>query len=123
VFVVSEREYSLEDIGQIVRKFVEERDWQGFQKPSALAISIAIETGELLEMFQWLTDEEINDLLEKQDYRDKLADEIADVMIYILRLSDVAGINPTHALLRKMEKNHDKYPLEDWKGKIPDKVR
>ncbi|MHA2163206.1 MAG: nucleotide pyrophosphohydrolase, partial [Candidatus Thorarchaeota archaeon] len=72
---MSEREYSLEDIRQIIRKFVEERDWQDFQKPSALAISIAIEVGELLEMFQWLTDEEISDLLGKQDYRDKLADE------------------------------------------------
>ncbi|MHA2462257.1 MAG: nucleotide pyrophosphohydrolase, partial [Candidatus Thorarchaeota archaeon] len=116
---MSEREYSLEDIRQIVRKFVEERDWQGFQKPSALAVSIAIEIGELLEMFQWLTDEEISDLLEEQDYRTKLADEIADVIIYLLRLSDVAGINPTQALLRKMEKNRKKYPLEDWKGKIP----
>ena len=64
---VSKREHTLEDIRQIIRKFVEERDWQGFQKPSALAISIAIETGELLEMFQWLADEEIRDLIQTRN--------------------------------------------------------
>ena len=115
--------HSLEDLMALVREFVQERDWEGFQKPSSLAISAAIETGELLERFQWLTHEEITELLKNEDYRMSVADEIADVMIYVLRLADTIGIEPSRAILRKLEKNKSKYPVEDWKGKIPDKVR
>ena len=115
--------HSLEDLMALVREFVQERDWEGFQKPSSLAISAAIETGELLERFQWLTHEEITELLKNEDYRMSVADEIADVMIYMLRLADTIGIEPSRAILRKLEKNKSKYPVEDWKGKIPDKVR
>ncbi len=79
--------------------------------------------GELLERFQWLSHEDIAELLSKDDYRMSIEDEIADVMIYMIRLADTIGIKPTQAILRKLEKNKAKYPVEDWKGKIPDKVR
>ncbi|MCK5239910.1 MAG: nucleotide pyrophosphohydrolase [Candidatus Thorarchaeota archaeon] len=115
--------HSLEDLMALVREFVQERDWEGFQKPSSLAISAAIETGELLERFQWLTHEEIAEHLKNEDYRLSVEDEIADVMIYMIRLADTIGIEPSRAILRKLEKNKSKYPVEDWKGKIPDKVR
>ncbi|MHA2425403.1 MAG: nucleotide pyrophosphohydrolase [Candidatus Thorarchaeota archaeon] len=114
---------TLEDIMTLVRKFVQERDWEGFQKPSSLALSAAIEVGELLERFQWLTHEEIAELLEKEDYRRSIEDEIADVMIYMIRIADTIGIRPTDAILSKLEKNKSKYPVDEWKGKIPDKIR
>ncbi len=107
----------------LVREFVQARNWEGFQKPSSLAVSAAIETGELLERFQWLTHEEIAELLNDEDYRISIEDEIADVMIYMIRLADTIGIEPTRAILRKLKKNESKYPVKDWKGKIPDKVR
>jgi dCTP diphosphatase len=115
--------YSLEDLMFIIREFIEERNWQSFQKPASLAMSAAIELGELLELFQWLTHDEIDTQLEKEEYRESLADEIADVFIYLLRIADTASISPTNAILDKIQKNAQKYPVKDWRGKIPDKVR
>lgn len=114
---------SLEELMTLIRHFVQERDWEGFQKPAALAMSASIEMGELLERFQWLSDDEIIKLLEDSMYRESLADEIADVVVYMLRLCDTTGIDPTDAILRKLEKNKQKYPLDEWKGRIPDKIR
>ncbi|TFF96743.1 nucleotide pyrophosphohydrolase [Candidatus Thorarchaeota archaeon] len=107
----------------VIREFVEERDWTQFQKPRALAISAAVEMGELLELFQWRTDQEVSQRLEDKAYRDELADEIADVMIYLIRIADTAGISPTEAILTKMESNREKYPVEEYRGKIPEKIR
>ena len=118
-----EGSYSLEDLMVLIRKFIEKRDWQGFQKPVSLAMSAVIELGELLELFQWLTHEEIDEQLESEEYRMLLAEELADVFIYLLRIADTTSINPTQAILEKMKKNDKKYPMEEWRGKIPDKVR
>jgi NTP pyrophosphatase (non-canonical NTP hydrolase) len=115
--------YSLEELMAQIREFIDERDWQGFQKPASLASSAVIELGELLELFQWLTHEEINAQLENAEYREKLAEELADVLIYLLRIADTTSIDPTDAILKKMKKNAEKYPVKDWRGKIPDKVR
>lgn len=106
----------------LIREFILERDWQGFQKPSSLALSAVVELGELLELFQWLTHDEITVQLENDEYREKLAEELADVFIYLLRIADTTSIDPTVAILDKMKKNAKKYPVKDWHGKIPDKV-
>ena len=119
----SDESYTLEEITTLIRAFVIERNWESFQKPSALAVSAAIEMGELLEKFQWLTTDEISELLGNSEYREGLADELADVMIYLLRIFDTTGINPTESIIQKMKKNELKYPAEEWKDKIPDKVR
>lgn len=114
---------TLEDVMVIIRDFVEERDWTRFQKPRALAISAAIEMGELLELFQWRTDDEISELLKDDKYRASLAAEIADVMIYLIRIADTAGISPSEAILTKMTSNREKYPAKDYRGKIPEKFK
>ena len=120
---MEEGRYSLEDLMVIIRKFIEERDWQEFQKPASLALSAAIELGELLELFQWLSHEEIENQLNREEYRVSLAEELADIIIYLLRIADTTSINLTQAILDKMKKNAQKYPVKDWRGKIPDKVR
>ncbi|TFG11432.1 nucleotide pyrophosphohydrolase [Candidatus Thorarchaeota archaeon] len=107
---------------QAIRKFVNDRQWQGFQKPNALAQSIAIETGELLELFQWLREDEIEELLLSDKYVEALSDEIADILIYALRLADVIGIDASKSIKDKMKKNEQKYPQKDWAGRIPDKI-
>ncbi|MFX1262515.1 MAG: nucleotide pyrophosphohydrolase [Promethearchaeota archaeon] len=114
---------SLEYLVLRIREFVEERGWEKYQKPASLAVSASIEIGELLELFQWLDDEEIDGYLKDEAYRSKLASEIADVMIYILRLADVTGISPSDAILRKMKENEKKYPSDKWHSRIPSKTR
>jgi dCTP diphosphatase len=120
---VGQEERSLRDLILVIGNFVRERGWERFQKPASLAVSASIEIGELLELFQWLEDEEIEGYLKDEDYRSRLASEIADVMIYILRLADVTGIDPTDAILNKMRKNEKKYPSDEWQSRIPSKTR
>ncbi|MFX1265140.1 MAG: nucleotide pyrophosphohydrolase [Promethearchaeota archaeon] len=119
-----EDEYqSLDDLMVLIRKFVQARDWESFQKPAALAVSASIELGELLELFQWLTEEEIAEYLKDDQYRESLAGELADVMIYMIRLADVTGINPSQAILDKLAKNSSKYLVDEWRGRIPSKTK
>ena len=120
---MADESMSLEEMMALIRKFIKARDWEDFQKPSALAVSAAIEMGELLERFQWLTNEEISTLLQNDEYRESIADEISDIIIYMIRLADTTDIKLTESILKKMQKNEEKYPVSEWKGRIPDKVR
>jgi NTP pyrophosphatase (non-canonical NTP hydrolase) len=113
----------MEELMALVRQFVEERDWTKYHRPSSLAISAAVEVGELLELFQWRTDEDVEAALKKEEYRDALADEIADVMVYLLRLCDTLGISPSTAVLDKIAKNARKYPASESRGKDPRKIK
>ena len=106
----------------MIREFVKERDWEQFHRASALAMSVSIELGELLELFQWKTDDEILMALEDRDYSEAVSAEIADVLIYVLRLADVLGVEVTEAVTKKMRKNAIKYPVDDWEGKAPSKL-
>jgi len=123
VKLLTPEDRSLNDLIVNIRQFIEDRDWSVFHRPTALAISTAIETGELLELFQWRSDAEVETSLQSEKYLQALSDEIADVLIYILRLADVTGINPTEAVLNKMKENRAKYPAKEWWGRAPNKIR
>jgi NTP pyrophosphatase (non-canonical NTP hydrolase) len=123
VKLLTPEDRSLDDLMVDIRQFVEDRDWGVFHRPTALAISAAIETGELLELFQWRSDAEVETSLQSDKYLQALSDEIADVLIYLLRLADVVGINPTEAVLNKMKENRAKYPAKEWRGRAPNKIR
>lgn len=105
-----------------IRTFVRERDWEKFHQPTNLAISASIELGELLELFQWKTNEQIDESLRDEDYRDAVASEIADVLIYLLRLADRTGIDVSRSILEKMKRNEEKYPADRWSGTAPNKL-
>ena len=95
-----------------IKKFVDEREWDKFHNPKDLAISISIESAELLENFQWRNGDEIKNLLKNNDYRNKISEEIADIFIYLIILSNKIGINLLEATFQKIEKNKEKYSLE-----------
>jgi NTP pyrophosphatase (non-canonical NTP hydrolase) len=120
---VGNKERSLQDLMSIIREFVKERGWERYHRPESLAVSASIEIGELLELFQWLDDGEIEQYLKDDGFRFRLASEIADVMIYLLRLADVTGINPSDAILDKMKENEKKYPSDKWHSRIPSKTK
>ena len=96
----------MEDVKKAVVKFTKDRDWDQFHSPANLAKSIAIESGELLEYFQW------NDNFNKED----VCDELADVIIYAILLADKLDVNLEEIIMKKMEKNSKKYPIEKAKG-------
>jgi NTP pyrophosphatase (non-canonical NTP hydrolase) len=113
---------SLEELQERIRKFVKERNWEQYHQPINLAISASIELGELLELFQWKSNNEIDEALQDEAYTDAVASEIADVMIYLLRLSDRVGIHISDSILEKMKRNEVKYPADQWEGKAPNKL-
>jgi len=99
---------SLSDLRERLRQFAAERDWEQFHVPKNLAISVAIEAAEIMEHFQWLTPDESAALPAPQ--RAAVAREIADVLLYLVRLADVLDIDPVEAALDKMAINARKYP-------------
>ncbi|WP_010478553.1 nucleotide pyrophosphohydrolase [Thermococcus zilligii] len=102
---------SLREIeGELVR-FRDERDWKRYHTPKNLAISIAVELGELLEHFQWREDEEILASISDPAERENVEDEIADVLIYLVLLAHELGIDLEKAALKKIAKNARKYPV------------
>lgn len=105
---------SIAAFAERLRKFRDERDWQRFHTPRNLAVSIAIETGELLEHFQWVDDETIRITLEEQ--RDAIGQELADVAIYLIQLADVIGISLGKEIDSKIEVNAGHYPVETARG-------
>lgn len=94
-----------------ISKFRDARGWLKYDTPRSLAISITIEAAELLEHFQWKNDEQLRELLMQQGMREKISDELADVMIYCLGFSDVLDIDISDAIISKIRKNGEKYPV------------
>jgi NTP pyrophosphatase (non-canonical NTP hydrolase) len=103
------------DLKKSVSEFVNERDWEKFHNPKDLAISLSIESGELLELFQWKNQDEID--IKKDEVADKVKEELADVVIYALSLANATNIDISEAVLGKIKKNEGKYPINEWKGK------
>lgn len=90
-----------------VLEFRDERNWKQFHNPKDLAISISLEASELLELFQWKSSEEAT-----LRNRDKMADELADVLAYVISFADVMDFDLDQILLHKLEENGRKYPVE-----------
>ena len=96
----------MEDVKKAVVKFTQDRDWDQFHSPANLAKSIAIESGELLECFQW------NDNYDKEN----VCNELADVVNYAILLADKLDVNLEDIIMTKLEENSKKYPVEKSKG-------
>ncbi len=96
-------------------QFRQERDWEQFHNPKDIAISLSIEAAELLEWFQWQTEQQITQKL-GSDKRLQLEDEIADVAVYLSYLCHDLGIDLNQVVAKKMLKNAEKYPVDKVKG-------
>lgn len=102
---------NFEDVEQAVRSFRDERDWAQFHNPKDLAISISLEAAELLEAFQWSGSD-----VEVPEKRDRIAEELADVLIYCVLMADRLGFDTADIMLDKLRKNAEKYPVEKARG-------
>lgn len=105
---------TLEDIRQRAAKFADDRDWQPFQSPKNLAMALSVEVAELLEHFQWLTEAQSKNL--EPEMLAEVADEIADVQLYLVRLADELNIDIVQSVANKADKNELKYPVDKVKG-------
>ncbi|KAB0300697.1 nucleotide pyrophosphohydrolase [Vibrio fortis] len=104
----------LNDLKDDLAKFASDRDWDKFHSPKNLAMALSGEAGELADVFQWLTEEESKSLTDKQ--RGRAAEEMADVFMYLLRMSDKLDIDLIEAAHKKLAINAEKYPVERCYG-------
>ena len=102
------------DLRDALRRFAAAREWEQFHTPKNLAMALAVEAAELLEHFQWLTPAQSAQLDARR--KREVADEIADVLLYLTRLADVLGIDAVAAARRKIRVNARKYPVRRAKG-------
>lgn len=102
------------ELAHHLRKFASERDWEQFHSPKNLAMALSVETSELVEHFQWLTEEQSSSL--SSEDLEAVGDEIADIQIYLVRLSDQLGVDIGKAVDKKLAINADKYPISKAHG-------
>ena len=106
-------------IAEELQKFATERDWDQFHTPKNLATSISVESAELLELFQWTRGQKDWKEIEEVEVKEKIENELADILLYLIRFSDLAKIDLEKVALRKIALNAQKYPIE--KSKSSDK--
>ncbi|HEX5043774.1 MAG TPA: nucleotide pyrophosphohydrolase [Candidatus Polarisedimenticolaceae bacterium] len=104
----------LDELKDRLRRFAAEREWDQFHSPKNLAMALSVEVAELVEHFQWLSDAESRDL--PPATKNEVAQEAADVQIYLVRLADKLGIDLLEAATAKIAENEIRYPADRVKG-------
>lgn len=105
---------NFESVRQQLREFAKKRDWEQFHSPKNLSMALTVEASELLECFQWLTEEQSHTLADQQ--LAAVIDEIADVQIYLILLADKLGLDIGAVVEQKIRKNERRYPVEKVKS-------
>ena len=115
---MNDNQTKIDELKKIVKQFVDKRDWGQFHNPKNLSMSIAIESAELMELFQWLTKKESENAMISGELRDNAKDEIADIFIYLIAFCNQNNIDIKQAIDKKMAKNKKKYPARTFKGRF-----
>ncbi|MDH4396889.1 MAG: nucleotide pyrophosphohydrolase [Limnobacter sp.] len=95
-----------------LQQFADERDWNQFHSPKNLAMALTGEVGELVEIFQWKTEDQSRQVANDENTARAVRDEIADVLLYLVRLSSVLGVDLNEAVAHKLKSNALKYPAK-----------
>jgi len=105
----------VDNLKTLIKTFIVERDWEQFHSPKNLAMALSVEVSEVVEHFQWLTEEESRNL--PPEKLAEVREEVGDVMIYLTELAEKLGIDPLEAARAKLEINRRKYPADLVRGK------
>lgn len=97
-------------------EFAAARGWEPFHTPKNLAVALSVEASELVEIFQWLTPEQSAKVMEEPDTAHRVADEVADVLAYLLQFCEVLGVDVLDALAAKIERNELRFPVPGTSG-------
>lgn len=115
--IPSDRTMTVHALREIVRQFVEEREWRKFHTPKNVAMGIAIEAAELMEHFQWLSGDESRAIADDPERCAAAAEELSDVICYCLALANELGLDLVDVFQKKMAKNRLKYPATEYRGR------
>jgi dCTP diphosphatase len=99
-----------------ISNIVSDRDWDQFHSVKNLVMALSVESAELLEIFQWMTEADSNKVILDPKLKSKVEDEVADVFVYLLRIIDKSNIDLEAVVLNKLKKNIEKYPVEKSRG-------
>ena len=100
-----------------VAKFQTQRDWAQFHSPKNLAMGTAIEAAELMEHFQWISEQQSREVADDPEQLQLVREEISDVLAYLLNLAYVLDIDLSDAFFAKMKRNAEKYPADKYRGR------
>ena len=114
--IMTDKETTIAEIKAKVLAFADERDWQQFHSPKNLSMALAAESGELMEHFLWTRSGDEKKLLADPAKRQKIAEELADILIYGIEFANMTNIDLAAAIEAKMQRNAEKYPVEKAKG-------
>lgn len=112
--MVTQRE--LNAYAEAVEAFCEERDWTPFHTPKELAIGLVTESSELLELFRFLSETDAEEALEEPGFRERVGEELGDVLFFLVRFSQLYGFDPIEQGHGKLAKSEEKYPAEAFRG-------
>ena len=111
----------LDELTAAIRRFNSDRGWERFHDPKSLTLALVGEVGELAELVQWLPAESARELTRAEPLRTRLAEELSDVLIYLLNLADAAGIDLLDAATAKLDSAARKYPAAEYRDRAPDR--
>ena len=110
---------SLTNITDAMREFTRVRDWHQFHDPKSLMLALVGEVGELSELLQWIPAQNATDLAQQEPLNHRLGEEMADVLLYLVRLADVCGVDLGQAVHGKLASNIERFPIADVSGEAP----
>ena len=113
---MKDAEITIDQLKALVESFVAERDWAQFHNPKNLSMALAIEAGELMDLFKWMTPAECEQKMFTDGIRSEAKDELADVLIYAIAFANRNEIDISGAVRVKLEKNKQKYPADKFRG-------
>ena len=110
-------EINLQEIKDKVFAFAKERDWEQFHSPKNLSMAVSAEAAELMEHFLWQSSDQSRLDVQQVAIRDKVAEELADILIFSVQFANVAGLSLSTIIADKMQQNAKKYPIEKARGR------
>ena len=114
---MSDLETSIGQLREVVRQFVDERDWRQFHAPKNLSMALAIEAAELMEHFQWITPQASREIPADAEKLAAVGEELADVLCYVLAIANELDLDLSTTFDDKMKKNRLKYPAAEYRGR------
>ncbi|GIM28439.1 nucleotide pyrophosphohydrolase [Clostridium polyendosporum] len=111
-----DKELKIIDLKDKVQQFCEDRDWDQFHNPKELAIGAVTEAAELLDIFRFKSEEDMEEIMNNIEKRKDVEDELADTFFFLLRFCQLYDIDLSTALINKIEKNSAKYPIDKFRG-------
>jgi dCTP diphosphatase len=115
------QDYGLDDLQQELRAFRDERDWARFHDPKSLILALVGEVGELSELFQWVPAEDAARIFGDGPRQQRAAEEMSDVLIYLLGLADALDVDLLTAARSKLAASRERFPADDLRGVAPEK--